>query len=326
MVFPPLLMRRPVSFLRVISVFDVIVQAGGLILCGVLWRAFRPLGLDADGVRRSLTGVVYVLLLPALVLSVLWRAPMGVDSLRIAGAATLGVLSGLVLAWLWYRRVRTARPLMGAMLLAAAFPNATYMGLPVLEAALGPWARSVAIQYDLFACTPLLLTLGMYLAAHYGASEGKVHPLVALLRVPPLWAAVAAVALNALNVPEPVLLRGALDMLGAAVVPLMLFSLGLGLQWTRDGAARLVAIAPVLVIQLALVPLLVWLGGRGLGLADGLLTAVVLEAAMPSMVLGIVICDRYRLDTAAYAIAVTLTTAASLVTLPAWFGVLQGGM
>src|SRR5690606_33557692 len=110
------------------------------ILCGVLWRAFRPLGLEADGVRRSLTGVVYVLLLPALVLSVLWRAPMGVDSLRIAGLATLGVLGGLALAWLWYRRVRTARPLMGAMLLAAAFPNATYMGLPVLEAALGPWA------------------------------------------------------------------------------------------------------------------------------------------------------------------------------------------
>jgi predicted permease len=44
---------------------------------------------------------------------------------------------------------------------------------------------------------------------------------------------------------------------------------------------------------------------------------------MPSMVLGIVICDRYRLDTALYAMVVTLTTALSLVTLPAWFDLVR---
>jgi predicted permease len=45
---------------------------------------------------------------------------------------------------------------------------------------------------------------------------------------------------------------------------------------------------------------------------------VVLEAAMPSMVLGIVICDRYGLETGLYAQAVTLSTAASLFVLPMW--------
>jgi predicted permease len=41
---------------------------------------------------------------------------------------------------------------------------------------------------------------------------------------------------------------------------------------------------------------------------------------MPSMVLGIVFCDRYGLDTALYAAAVTVTTALSLITLPFWYG------
>jgi predicted permease len=50
------------------------------------------------------------------------------------------------------------------------------------------------------------------------------------------------------------------------------------------------------------------------------LAAVVMEAAMPSMVLGIVICDRFELDASLYAAAVTLTTALSLLTLPLWFG------
>ena len=50
---------------------DVLIQMAGLIVCGTAWRYFKPLGLDADTSRRVLTGLVYVLLLPALVLSVL---------------------------------------------------------------------------------------------------------------------------------------------------------------------------------------------------------------------------------------------------------------
>jgi predicted permease len=40
------------------------------------------------------------------------------------------------------------------------------------------------------------------------------------------------------------------------------------------------------------------------------------------MVLGIVLCDRYALDSALYAAAVTITTAASLITLPLWHATL----
>ena len=35
------------------------------------------------------------------------------------------------------------------MILAAGFPNVTYLGLPVLEQTFGSWARSVVIQIDL---------------------------------------------------------------------------------------------------------------------------------------------------------------------------------
>jgi predicted permease len=48
----------------------------------------------------------------------------------------------------------------------------------------------------------------------------------------------------------------------------------------------------------------------------------VLDLAMPSMVLGIVLCDRYALDSALYAAAVTATTTASLITLPLWHATL----
>jgi predicted permease len=305
-------------------VYDVIMQTAGLIVCGVLWRLFTPQGLEADVLRRSLTTLVYVLLLPALVLVVLWRAPLSLDALRVAAMAMLGVGVGMGAAWLWFMRRRPAGPALGALLLAAAFPNATYMGLPVLEATLGSWARSVAVQYDLFACTPLLLSVGVMLAYHFGSSTEKVHPLKNLLQVPPLWAAIFGVALNLSGVPLPTVFGGMLDLLSAGVVPLMLFSLGLGLRWGTGWGSNLNLVIPVVLIQLLLTPLLIWGASDLVGLSGAVRTAVVLEAAMPSMVLGIVLCDRYRLDSSLYAMAVTLSTAFSIITLPAWFAWMGG--
>lgn len=64
----------------------------------------------------------------------------------------------------------------GAMLLAAAFGNVTYLGLPVLEASLGPWSRAVVVQYDLFGTMPLLFTAGIAVARHFGSGEGGESP------------------------------------------------------------------------------------------------------------------------------------------------------
>lgn len=304
---------------------DVLIQMTVLIALGAGWRRLAPQGLDGDATRRAVTGVVYMLFLPALVLSVLWRAPLGLDAARTAGSAAVGVLAGMALGWGAARAMGLSRAATGAVILAAGFPNTTYLGLPVLQATFGPWARGVAIQYDLFACTPLLLTLGILIAQAYG--EGRAEPpLRALLKVPPLWAAAGAVALNLSRIVPPPWLAGLLDMMAAGVVPLMLFSLGLGLTWEALSLRKLPRLAPVVVIQLLLVPLLVWGVGTAAGLAGETLIAVVLEGAMPCMVLGVVICDRFRLDTALYAAAVALTTALSLVTLPFWFHLVQGAV
>jgi predicted permease len=187
-----------------------------------------------------------------------------------------------------------------------------------LESAFGGWARSVAIQYDLFACTPLLLTVGIIVARAHGTATDDEHPLVGLARVPALWAAVAAVGLNALSAPIPSILGDAMTRLAGGVVPLMLIAIGLALEWERGWTRRARLMVPVVVIRGAIAPLVVWGAAIALGLEGPTLSAVVLEAAMPSMVLGVVICDRYGLDTALYASAVTWSTAASILVLPLW--------
>jgi hypothetical protein len=298
---------------------DVLLQMVGLIVCGVAWRLLRPAGLEPATTRKVLTSLVYYLLLPALVISVLWKTDLGTGSLIIAGAAAFGIVAGLLLSYITCRFCRNQAAEAGAIILAITFPNATYMGLPVLEATFGSWGRSIAIQYDLFACTPLLFTLGMLLAMRFGSGAevtGKLYQ--GLLRIPPLWAAVVAIGLNLFAVPQPESLAGLLTLLERGVVPLMLFSLGLSLEWSRDRWRLLPSLIPVIAFRLFLIPALVLLLLNGLSVSGDLRTAIVMEAAMPSMVIGIVICDRFNLDTSLYAAAVTVTTALSLLTLPLW--------
>jgi predicted permease len=298
----------------------VLIQMGALILCGAVWRIIRPGGLDADQARVALTTLVFYLLLPALVLSVLWTARLGLTTLKISLYGSALVCFGAGLTWL-LARLRPIEPRrLGAAMLGIAFSNVTYMGLPVLEQTFGPWARSIAIQIDLFAGMPLVLTLGVLIARHYGTPHpGEGSLWRPLLLNPPLWAAGLALGLNLGGVAKPDWAERFLAPLANAVVPLMLISLGLGLRWQSWHGRNLPMAAVLVACKMMLVPAFgLWLAVR-LGFRGDTLTALVLEAAMPSMVLGVVYCDRYRLDTAFYALAVTLTTAVAMVTLPFWY-------
>jgi hypothetical protein len=300
----------------------VILHMAALIACGVIWRLLRPGGLDADITRRVLTSLVYYLLLPALVIQVLWKAPLGLSSFGIAASAAVGVLVCILLSTLICRSCRHEGKITGAVVLAASFPNATYMGLPVLESLYGDAGRSIAIQYDLFACTPLLLTVGILIARIYGQSDNQAPLWQSLLKVPPLWAALFGVLINLSGIAMPGALEQWMEMLAAGVIPLMLFSLGLSLRWDTIDRSRLPTVIPIVMLQLIIASLVVWGVAHGVGLEGVVLTGTVMEAAMPSMVIGIVLCDRYGLDTGLYAAAVTLTTLLSLFTLPVWSGTL----
>lgn len=301
----------------------VILNMTALIACGIIWRLLRPGGLGADITRHVLTSLVYYLLLPALVIQVLWKAPLGISSFGIAASAAVGVFGCILLSTLICRRCNHDGKITGAVVLAASFPNATYMGLPVLESLYGEAGRSIAIQYDLFACTPLLLTVGILVARMHGQHDNSESLWQSLLRVPPLWAALFGVMINLSGIGMPAALDQWLELLAAGVIPLMLFSLGLSLRWDTINMSRLPTVVPIVILQLIFAPLIVWLVSHGVGLEGLVLTGTVMEAAMPSMVIGIVLCDRYGLDTGLYAAAVTLTTLLSLFTLPAWSGMLS---
>lgn len=300
----------------------VMLQMALLIAVGVLWQRLAPAHIPALAHRRALTDLVFYILLPALVLNVIWQAPFDASSIKISLTALATLAVAMLLMWLCLKAMHVTRPQQGALLLAATFPNATYLGLPVTGQVLGDWTQVVVLKFDLFACTPVLLTIGIFIAHRFGNTQDKIHPLQALMRVPPLWALAVASLLNITNTPQPELLAHALQTLSGGVVPLMLIALGMSIRWDTLQARFIPLLLPVCVITLVLAPLVAWGVGGALGLETSTLTAVVLLAAMPTMIFGIVICERYQLDGALYAAAVFLTTLLSIASLPLWFHLL----
>jgi predicted permease len=298
----------------------VLAQMSALILCGMILRRLRPFGIDPERARRAVTGLVFNALLPALVLSALWGGGVHPQGWKISlfGAAIVlfGIGATLCLDW----ALRLDRRQLGAAMLGISFPNVTFLGLPVLERLFSPeFARPIVIQIDLFSTAPLVFTLGVYIASRYGGAPGNLStPLRALAFNPPLWAAFVALMLGEYGIPRPAALELPLETAAVSVAPLMLLALGLGLRWNawRKESNRLVALATGL--KLIALPLFGLSLTQILEISGDTRSALVLEAGMPSMLLGIVYCDRYRLDAGLYAMLATTTTLLALVSLPLW--------
>jgi len=159
----------------------------------------------------------------------------------------------------------------------------------------------------------------MLIARYYGDENKGIHPVKELLKVPPLWAVAIGVALNLSGVRQFDFIHTVLSTLAGGVVPLMLIVLGMSIRWQSLRLSFLPLLLPIALVSLLIVPAIVLLASRFLGLDPFIQQQVVIVAAMPSMVFGVVISERYGLDTELYASAVTVTTLTSLASLPLWF-------
>jgi predicted permease len=299
---------------------SILTQMGLMILCGVGWRIIKPAGLQADQTRMVLTSLVFNLLFPALVISVLWETPITEQTLRITLFGVGVILMGIALTWLMSRLLPMDQARVGAALLAAGFPNVTYLGLPLLEQTFGSWSRALVIQIDLFATTPAVLIFGAIIGQQYGRSTSADNSLWrGLLLNPPLWAACLGIALNQIGLVRPEWLHGALERMATAIIPLMLISLGMGLNLRSFQYRNLPWALIVIAIRLGAVPFMAVALASVLQFSGATKTALVLESSMPCMLFGVVYCDRYRLDTGFYALMVALTTALAVLTLPYWY-------
>jgi predicted permease len=296
-----------------------------LIAAGGIWPRWQA-GISIVSLRGEINRLVLNFFAPMLFFAAGASATVDLGLLQVPlllGAATLFGL-GLAALALFATPLGhgLSRPERGAIMLASGFGNVLFFGYPFLSTVFGEPGTRYPFFADMLATTPLVWSLGVWIAFRCGRHEEHASFLAMWLRLPPVWGFAAGLAINLSGLSLAPLVEAA-RWAGSPTIPLMLFVLGLTIPWHDLRPQKAVFVA--LAIKLALMPLL----ALGLGLAwPGTLSepaqAGILEAAMPTMVMVIALADRFGLDTRLAGLIMGWSTLVGLATLPFWLVVVKG--
>lgn len=290
-----------------------------IIITGVV---LRRTGLVRAEDGPVLVRIVLYVALPPLVFLILVHADLSAELLLVPVAAFLihGVLLlvGLAVARAW----RMDRPTTGAFLVCTAVGNTGFFGLPLIAASGAGFSQPAAVMYDALATATITWTSTVAIASAYGTvGDGRarvdLRALLAGLALPPTWALVAGLAWNlgGLGADLPDLVERPLEILAAAVLPLVMIYAGL---MTDLGAIRRAwaVVSAITAVRLLVGPVVGLLVCLLLGLDGTVMHTVVIMAAMPTAMMSLVLGARYGLPSDVLAGAVVLTTLLCTVTLP----------
>lgn len=289
-----------------------------ILASGVAWRQVLPGGIPMQQVRQVLNTLVINLLVPALIFGVFLNAHPEPALYRVPLVALITISvclgAGLLVFGAMLRAGRLTRAEAGAAVLAVGFGNGLGAALAVVEGLFGGAATRVPLMYEMFATVPVHWSLGVALAAWFGGAPVGWRSALVVLRMPPFWATLVALGVNASGVTVADSLVHAFGVLGQASVPLLLFVVGS--TFTFKGLSRVSVLVPVVLLRPVLGVAVCLLAARVMDLDGTLLSATAIVAAAPSVAVGIAICERFNLDSALFTGALTVTTVLYVLLAP----------
>ena len=289
-------------------------------LVAILFIAGGAFALKKAGVLKRehgqvlLTRILFYFLLPASVFYFVATTRLTVELAFLPLSAAVISLGGLALSFAAVTLLRVQRRTAGAFVAGVSIMNTGMLGYAAVVLLYGEQAFSRVALVD-FGMAFLAFTAVYFTASTFGKGRGGVKKaLKRVASVPMLWALALGAAASFAGV-ELSVLQPVFKQVGAAVVPLLLVSLGLYFEPSVVGRARLLALGALLRIG----------GGLALGFAaatlfglTGLDRAVVLVCSvMPAGYNSILFAAKEGLDEEFAAALVSLTVIVSLLFLPA---------
>ncbi|MDC0682227.1 MULTISPECIES: AEC family transporter [Sorangium] len=289
---------------------------------GVLLRALGRAGqADAAVLHRLVIDVTT----PALIVTVLRRSGIGDGAWGAVAASTVALfacaLAGVAVA----RALGLPRAAQGAAGLVGSFSNTGFLGVPVVLALYGDagGAAGTAILVDSIVTAFLLWTFGVALAARMGGGGGGGgRGLLAVLLHPNVLSIAVGLTLHAAPIPLPVWLEHALGALGSATPTLVFLALGLSLD-LASLRGRVRPLAAVAAVKLLLSPAVALGAAVALGLKRPTSEVAVLQSAMPTSMVSVIVAARYGCDGQFAAATAVVTTLGALASLPIVIEVLR---
>jgi predicted permease len=304
-----------VNFLQILGIVTPVFL---LVALGGLLRRIRWMSPEADGTLLKLGANV---LMPALIADSVLGNSLLASASELWLPPVLGFLlvaASMAVVALLLKPCRVPQATSGAGILSAGVQNFGYMVVPLAEVFYQKETLGVLFLHNL-GVEVAMWCLGIWVLTRQAGGSFWRRVINA-----PTLAILCSGALNLLHANEwlPGFVRKSLHMLGQAAIPVALLLAGVTLydqlRLTHEERPRYGALSLAVAARILVLPLLYFATARWLPMPEALRSVLILQGAMPSAMMPIVICRLHNADSRFSIQIILLTTLISLVTIPLW--------
>jgi predicted permease len=242
---------------------------------------------------RTLARAAYHVFVPAFTFRVIAGAsvPLG-PTMRMAGAIVAMHAGFALVGWGAARLLRGSRERTAAFVMVTVFGNVGNFALALLQFRLGPTAVLPATIYFVVS---LVVSFVVCVGVAAWARGGRLSAVLSVIKTPALIAVVPALFVSLHGVHLPLLVTRTVGLLGDAMIPVMLFLLGVQLAETR-GIRLDRDVLAASALRLIVCPAITALVVIPFGVTGIDRTVCILQAAMPAAVLVAIISAEYDVE------------------------------
>ena len=290
-----------------ITILSIILMIGlGYVLKRIDFLAEKDIG--------PLNKVVMYILMPCMIFHALYFADLSLISklgilpiVILASSLITGAVSYIILKQFNFDDVK-----LWSVLVTVMIANTGFMGYPVTLGIFGQEGFLRAIFCDI-STSFIFLILSFVLILKFGGTVKTAVRKIAFF--PPLWAVVLGLIFNLVNIPIGPVIDNTVNYLGQGAIPLIMIALGLSIDFSAIRRSKSMIIFTS-IMKLAFFPLVAFVVASQLGLIDLQFKISIVEAAMPSGMMSLLLAITYKLDYEMTSDCILINTVISLITLP----------
>ena len=291
------------------------------LLAGIVLGKIKSIPKDS---YKVLNAIIINISLPAL--AILYIPDIKISSELFYPLSVMWIVffAGAIIFLAAAKIYKLNKPTTGALILTGALCNSSFIGFPVLRALFGEEGLKIGVVIDQTGSFVILATFGVIIASVFSKGDYSLKKIFKnIILYPPFIAFLIGVMLNVFHISLGILLRDILGSLGGLVSMLALISVGMQLKFTFSGISIKQLILG-LSYKLILAPLLVYilfyliLNNRTLNSQVS-----IIEASMPTMILGAILADEYKLNPQLSNMMVALGIPLSIITITLWYYILK---
>jgi malate permease and related proteins len=295
-----------------------------VVLIGLI-AALRHVGVLRQQDGRLFAHIVTHITLPAVIFNALSHArQLEWDYVLVVLFVLLTEILLLFITWIIGKRIKLPETQLGSFMLVSAFGSSALLGYAIVQQTFpgNADALSEAVVISELGVGIGLFTLGTMVAIYFGKKSSHaftpLHSLIAFLQSPIFIAILLGFVYWGLGLPvsgrffQPIF--DVIRLIAQANTLFVALTVGVLLQFSSLSEILGLALI-VILLKLILSPLLVWLPTLAMALEPWQIKIVILEAAMPSAMLSVVLAAKYGCDAILASRLVFITTLASIFTI-----------